>query len=549
MRMSSSSRVPGSRSPAPGHGTLRRAASRSAHHIVQVSRVRFMSSALRLCVAASLSFLFLAGDLMAQDALASRRALLERAGAEGLAEQVDIGSPGDREGFYRVLSSPLFLYESVGPFDLYVMIGDGITNSRNAKKMLGKAAKGLEKIVPVMARYFSGADGLISGRRLPIVLTQAMGEDTAYKELVALLDWAEGDDADDWSGWTWAGNKLWDTEVRRAVTARTWEAQIFNIGHPEAAGQGDAFFEHGLGYYTIAHIVSSTLNRGAWGLVPPFVAQGLIDELDIQAYGEAWVGGDWWVRQTAGWFRPGWSGFLPTGMRPPPVVTGPPADLAVSVSEGGDSWQHRKRSTNRHWTDLVADRESEAPASFSFMAEHESFLPRDRALARCFMHLMLKLAADEERADLFKLVDRVPHTPASGMPDPDPLPILFARALGGVSEVAAFEAQSLERVLQVIGREDIGREMARLGGGELLQMTDHRDQCQWLYEQQVNGEVRGQLWNLILSAEYYQQLHQWKLLGAAFDARIDAALAASKKYPKKSKDVQKVAAAFQGLSS
>jgi len=483
-----------------------------------------------------------------QDARSVRRSLLDMPGAEELGAV--LGGEGSREAYYEVLGSPLFVSAQVGPFDVFVMQADGFDSEHRAGKALAKAVDGLGPLVPVMARYFPDRrSGLIGGHRLPIVLTHAEDGQRSYDQMIALLDWAD----EHWTGWTAGGlNKLWDPAVRGAVTARTWEAQVFNLAHPDAASQGEDFYEHGLGYFSIAHVVSSVLNRGAWGQVPPFVAQGLIDELDIQAYGEAWVGGDWWVAQTPGWYRPGWSGFVPQGASPPPPVVGPPADLAVTVSESGDSWQHRKRSRERHWSDLVADRESDAPASFAFMAEHESFLPRDRALARAFMHLLVDIAPLEDGPSLFELLDREPARPPSGMPDADPLPAVFARALGGVPAVSNLEAQSLERTLQIIDREDIARELRKLGAGDVLELSDHRDQCQWLYSQlseDLSMDDRVAIWNLLLSAEYYRQLYAWKLLGEAFDEHVNAALAASKKFPTKSKDERKVGEAFRNPSS
>ena len=232
-------------------------------------------------------------------------------------------------------------------------------------------------------------------------------------------------------------------------------------------------------------------------------------------------------------------------------MTGPPADLAVTVTESGDSWQHRKRSRERHWADLAADRDSAAPASFAFMAEHESFLPRDRALARAFMHLLVDVAPLEDGPSLFELVDREPERPLSGMPDAEPLPAVFARALGGVPAVSNLEAQSLERSLQIIDREQIARDLRELGADEVLELSDHRDQCQWLYDQpaeELSMDDRIAIWNLLLTAEYYQQLHAWSLLGEAFDEHVDAALAASPKFPNKSKTRREVAQAFRNPS-
>lgn len=491
----------------------------------------------------------LATPLLAQDAQleSARLALLERAFPDPAAATVDAMGPGSREAFLAVLDSDLFLHEAVGPFDVHVMLADGLADTRSAEKVLRDAAKGLKPVVPVMERFFGGEDGLISGRRLPIVLTHANRDEdeTAFDEVIAVLEWAE----DDYSGWKQGGNALWDGEIRSAVTARTWEVQVFNLAHELARDQGGEFFEHGLGYYTIAHVVANVLNQGAWGLVPPWLAQGLTDELDIAAYDEAWVGGSQWIRQTPGWSRPGWSGFVPQGQSPPAPVTGPPADLAVTVKRGGDSWQHRDFSGERHWAHLVGDRDSEAPASFAFMAETESFLPRDRALARCMLHLLLEVAAPTGQPGLLDRLDRVPSTPNSGMPDSEPLTALISDVLGGVPAVEALEAMPLGELLPHIGQDELRVRLEELGAQPMLELSDHREQALWLYKQpmdRMDWDRRNAIWELILTAEYHQQIFAWKLLGEALDEATNAALAASRKYPTRSRDRGKVAEAFWG---
>jgi hypothetical protein len=481
---------------------------------------------------------------------ASLRAIVEAAFPDGTPASVDVEQEGNRAGFLEVLSSELFIHEEVGPFDLFVLKADGLASSSVAKKLAKNAAQGLEAIVPVMERYFGGEAGLVAGRRFPIVLADSSRQsgEHGFDQLVALLDWSEGD----YSGWKASGNPVWSNDVRAGVTVRTWEVQLFNLDHAEAADQGEAFFDHGLGYYTLAHVSARVLRQGAWGLVPPWLAQGLIDELDIAAYGEAWVGGDTWERQTAGWYRPGWSGFVPQGSSPPPPVTGPPADLAVTIKETGDSWQSRTSSSVRHWNELAADGLSEAPASFEFMALNESFLPRDRAFARCALHLLLDVAHDPNQGLLTDLLDRAPSTPPSGMPDSDPITLILDRALGGVPEVAALEALSLEDMLDVIGRPEISRDITRLGGKGMLELSDHREQAEWLFHQpteELDWDARNELWSLILSAEYYQQLREWELLGKALDRGTRAALEASSAYPEQDSRKEVVATSFQDAVS
>ncbi len=480
------------------------------------------------------------GDVARDEALSS---LMKSAFPAGR-PPVNVHGSGSREAFLDLLSSDLFLHAAIGPFDVFVMKADALASEAEARKVLTQATAGLEPAVRVMRRYFGGEAGLVSGRRFPIALASSDGSDSqpAFAQLVALLDWAE----DDYTAWKPAGNAVWDMELLQAETVRTWEVQLFNLAHETVAGHGSSFFEHGLGYYSLAHVAARVLRQGSWGLVPPWLAQGLIDELDIAAYGEAWVGGDWWERQTEGWFRPGWSGFVPQGSSPPPPVTGPPANLAVTVSKTGDSWQHRANSRTRHWTELVADGDSEAPASFLFMAEHESFLPRDRAYARCLLHLLMEIAPSQQGL-LSEQLDRIPSTPPSGMPDADPITVVLNRLLGGVPEVDALEAMPLRELIQVIERPEIGAQIEALGGEALLDLADHRLQADWLFRQSpedLEWDTRNELWRLILEAEYYQQLHEWKPLGKALDLAARAAFEASPGYPTRDSSRKRAGQAF-----
>lgn len=466
----------------------------------------------------------------------ARDALLESAFPDG--------QPSARDGrvlFTRVLQSERFLHEAVGPFDLYVYKADGLAKSRTAKKTLKSAAEGLASAAAVVERTFSREEGLISGRRFPIVLTSQEGEkERAFDEVLALLDHCEDLG---FSGWK-PVNDVWSAKKRRAEVVRTWEVSVFNLADERIDKWGRQWFEHALGYHTIAHVTNRLLRQGAWGMAPPWLAQGLIDELDIQAHGDAWVGGDWWQRQTPGWHRAGWSGFVPKGQRPPQPVTGPPANLATTVRNSGNSWAHRKNSATRHWKDLRLDRDSEAPASFRFMAEHESFMPRDRAYARCVMHMMLEIAQRSDQG-LLELLDVEPSTPPDGMPQAEPLTAVFAAALGGVPEVQALEEMSLGEMLEAIQRDDIADTIRGLGAKDMLGVVDHRTQSKWLYgRSKFDMTTRGMIFNQILEAEYYQQLHEWSLIGAALDRAANAALSVSRTFPKREKDAQKVAGAF-----
>ncbi|MDG2148636.1 MAG: hypothetical protein P8N09_03840 [Planctomycetota bacterium] len=475
--------------------------------------------------------------------------LLEDASARGAKVTPEVFSSGSREAFLEVLSSDLFLHEDVGPFDVFVMQADGFKNKATAEKTLAAAVRGLEPVVPVIKDFFGGSPGLVSGRRFPIVLasSETSRGEHSFDQLIALLDWAE----EDYTNWKSSGNPVWGPESRAAETVRTWEAQLFNLAQKKAATHGADFLEHAVGYYTLAHIAARALRQGSWGLVPPWLAQGLIDELDIAAYGEAWVGGDTWTKQIAGWSRPGWSGFVPQGMSPPPPVTGPPANLAVTITSTGNSWQQRSTSGLRHWNDLAADRESEAPASFQFMAENESFLPRDRAYARCLMHMLLEIAPNG-RAPLTEMLDRVPLTSLSGMPDAEPITVVMSRVLGGVPAVTELESLPLGRMLEVIGQPALGAQIKALGGEGMLDFTDHREQAAWLYRQpsdEINQEARAELWRLLLEAEYYQQSYEWKELGEAFDVAAEAAFLVSPGYPEEGSARAEVARAFWTASA
>jgi len=454
---------------------------------------------------------------------------------------------GSREAFLGVLESELFAHAEVGPFDVYALRDDGFADEAVMQAELDRVVAGLLPTVPVMERHFSRAagpngPGLISGRRLPIVLAHSERGDgqLGFDRVVALLNWAE----DDYSGYKQGGNPIYDPALLEAITVRTWEVQVFNLAHEFAIDQGEKFYDHGLGYFTLAHVAARVLRQGAWGMVPPWLAQGLTDELDLEAYETAWVGGDWWDLQRPGWFRPGWSGFLPTGASPPPVVRGPPANLAVTIRDSGDSWAHRKYSTERHWSDLVTDRKSEAPASFEFMADNESFLPRDRALARATLNVIVEVAKPQGRPGLLELLDRVPSQSASGMFDSDPITVLVSDALGGVEAVVELERLSLGEMLESIGKPEIAEKLVALGAKPMLRIPDHREQAEWLYYQQVDMQARGEIWNLILEAEYYQQLVEWAAIGEALDRGMVEAFKAAKRYPAKDRDRQRAAKSF-----
>ncbi|MHC5212147.1 MAG: hypothetical protein ACYTG2_15625 [Planctomycetota bacterium] len=461
--------------------------------------------------------------------------------------------PGDAVLLHDVLRSEAFAHAPVGPLDVYVYRAGDLAGEA-AEQTLLAAQAGLAPLGELLSRHFDRPTGLISGRRFPIVLASqpvvldaatggvaADSEETgAFDELIALLGWCDvGPD-----GFTAANGPLWTDASRGAVTVRTWDVQLVNLAHPLATSQGEAFFEHGLGYYTLAHLVNRLLRLGSWGLVPPWMDQGLIDELDIEAYGRAWVGGESYTTHTEGWFRPGWSGFVPQGTSPPAPVTGPPADLATTVRDTSDPWASRKNSPTRHWAELVADLRAEYPPSFAFMAEHESFLPRDRAYARCLMHLLIE-TVPEDGQTLLSLLDTPARTLPSGMYDSEPLPSLVARAVGGVPDVERLAAEPLREKLPALGHAALVERIEALGGGPSLELADHRDAGDWLYEQlEIDGETRQALFTAYLEAEYHEQLRAWLLLGVRLDQAMRSALGASATYPDTALSRQRVAAAL-----
>ena len=541
----------------------------------RLSRPSMLPSRLSSIVIALLALLTVTPAVRASDADVAFGRLLEHC-------HIPAGAVADLQGrelFEAVLGSDGFLHGEAGPFDVYLYLagdleptqedvepesGRSSRSKRTAKAkvvpaggralaehLLAQGVEGLGGLVGVVERYWPAPVGngsvphVLAGQRFPIVLClDSDGQAGAFDDLVALLDRAEPEYTD----FTRTNGSFWATPHREAPVVRNWEAQLINLSHPSLMDLRDEFLGHGLGYYTIAHMLRRLIVFGSYGNPPPWFTDGLIDELDIQAHGEAWVGGDWYTKQTPGWYRPGWEGFVPQGQRPPPPIRGPPEDLAVTVKKSGDMWAHRTNSPERHWKELADDRDSEAPASFAFMARHESFLPRDRALARCALHLLLDVAASEQgEPDLLALLDRARRVPASGMPDSEPLPMLFARAMGGVPGVEALARMTAAQLLEELEHTELADHLSDLGAGEVLQLSDHRDMAGWLYQQYDFGpDQRLAIWNDILAIEYYRELAQWERLGEELDAAVGAALDASKGYPSSSTVRRKVAEAFRG---
>ncbi len=449
--------------------------------------------------------------------------------------------PGDALLWADALAGPAFASGAVGPLDVHVYRAGGWAQAKDAQAELERALHDLAPVAELLLRRFDRPAGLLSGRRVPLVLASSAKGDTAWDELLALLDWCERTD----SAWTKDNGPLWTPALRAAPRARTWDVLLLNPAHAELAALGPDWHAHGLGYELLAHLTHRLLRQGAWGAVPPWVDQGLLDELDIEAHGEAWVGGDWYQTHTDGWYREGWSGFLPEGQAPPTPVTGPPADLATTVRNVGDSWAHRAYSADRHWSHLRADVDQPWPPSLAFMTEHQSFLPRDRAFARCAWWLLLELAPPAEPGVLARL-DQPPGTLPGGMFTAEPVTSLLSAALGGVPAVDALARQPLRDKLPALGHPEIAERLVALGADGVLAESDHRQAGEWLFTQpQFGPQERGEIFTLLLTAEHFEQEAAFRALAEALDAAVHAALRASEGAPRTEREQEAVARAFR----
>lgn len=455
-------------------------------------------------------------------------------------EQGEPPPPGDRWLFEDALRSAAFTAESVGPFDVYVYERGAYAEPRVAERIAGNARSGLAPLATLFEELFPRQDGVVSGRRFPIVLAHGDEEQPAFDELLAMLDWCEAD----YTGWKDGGSPVWSPGARESLTARNWEVLLVNMAHAEPSAHGQEFFDHGLGYHVVAHVANRLLRRGAWGNVPTWVAQGLIDELDIQAYGSAWVGSDTFEWELEGWFREGWEGFVPQGSSPPPPITGPPADRAKTVRDTSDPWDARKTSPERHWAVLAAEKDSPDAGSFEAMSRYSGFPPRDRAYARALFFLIFGVA-HERGAALLAALDAPEQQLDGGMPLAEPLPVLVARALGGVTAVDHLESLPTEAVMEEVGQPTVNQRLVRLGASASLALTDHRDQARWLVEQpDFEWDARNSIFDLFLAAEYFQQRAEWEHIGRAADALVASALEASPSFPRSATERRALAQAL-----
>jgi len=452
----------------------------------------------------------------------------------------DAPPAGDRLLFEDALAGPAFVRAAAGPLDLHLYLAGGFANASEAQVELSQLAAGLAPVGQLLARRFPRAGGLVSGHRFPVVVASSAPGAGTWDELLALLEWCEHD----YTGWVRDNGPLWSPALRAAPRARTWEVLLLNAGHADLARQGADFRRQGLGYEVLAHLAHRLLRLGSWGSLPPWIDQGLIDELDIEAHGEAWVGGTWFVKETEGWYRPGWEGFVPQGASPPPPVTGPPAELATKVRLTGDSWAQRAHSAGRHWEQLRGDVERDYPPSLAFMTAHQSFLPRDRAYARCTWNLLLELAPGPR--DLLELLDREPQVLPGGMFTAPAITAVLSAALGGVPGVDELARRTLRQKLAAAGQGGLAARIEQLGAAGLLEVADHRDAGEWLYAQpQFDALARGELFTLILSAEYHEQELAMRALAEALDRAVAAALLASEHYPRSPREREDVARAFR----
>ncbi|HTE04748.1 MAG TPA: hypothetical protein VK824_01030, partial [Planctomycetota bacterium] len=499
-------------------------------------------------------------------------ALLETAFGEGDADKAAALPGGGRELFATVLAQPCFQHAAAGPFDVYVFQADGLRKVAEAKKVLQRACAGLAPLADLLAGAYPDPGGaaaagdaagaghhLFTGRRFTLVLTSSKGKkEKSFEQIVALLDRCEDQGFSAYK----PSLPVWNPEKLAAEMVTTWEVAVFNLAHQAIGGQDKAWFDHGLGYDVALMLTSRMLYRGASGPVPPWLLQGLTDELDIQAYGSAWVAAgesSTWSKATAGWRNAGWEGFVPQGGHPPPPVTGPPANLPSHSFEShvaSDSWLERSNSTTRHWAELVADLKSDEPVSLAAMAARQTFSPRDRAWARCVMHVLLGLpetatpgeahaggkpveagsgeSGTPGTADvgpgLLRALDTESQVARSGLQDGMPLPWIFARVLG-THALEEVQARTVAEFLSDITRADLAKVIRDAPAEPLLELKELSAQGEWLYTQpQFEAHTRLTLFLLIQEIENYRELREWELLGIQLDKATRAALGTSKSY-------------------
>ena len=445
----------------------------------------------------------------------------------------------------------MFEHEAIGPFDVYVAVVDGLDKSSKAGKVLSQAAKGLAPAADAVERWFDGDGGVVAGRRFPIVLVDSDLEhgDEGFDRVLALLDRCEDQG---YSGFK-PDVPVFTPDNRHADDVFTWEVLCCNLGHAQIASLEKEWLAHGIGFTALNTLCNRLFAKGAWGPPPPWLKEGLVDELDIEAYGEAWVAegeSRSFSSSTSGWSRKGWEGFVPQGSSPPPPVFGPPPGLSTRTQTlvSRDDWMARRDSRTRHWKELANDRRGDVPVSFRDMAASQTYAKRDRAYSRCVLYLVLA-AAHEHEGGLLAALDVESSVARSGMRTGDPLAVVFSRVLGGVPAVDALQKQTLGESLRAMQRDDLVAKIERLGGGGMLALADHREQADWLYLQTLDDRDRQTLFLLVAEAEGYRQLLQWEILGDALDRGATAAFASSSSFPEKDKARTAAVEAFRSAVS
>lgn len=445
--------------------------------------------------------------------------------------------PPGRALFGQVLASPAFVGAEVGPFDVRVRLADGLRAPGAAKHALEQVVAGLKPAADFVSKHFSRPDGLVSGHRFTLVFADAdVGKgETSFTEILALLDLCEDGG---YSGWK-PDLPVDNDANENAPVVSTWEVLVFNLGHTEAKSDPKAWFAHGIGYRTLNMLSNLLLEVGAFGPVPPWLQQGLADELDISAYGTAWVAAgesESWHSEVSGWRSTGWSGFLPDGVSPPPPVYDPPKDLGTTYEKhvDDDGWIARGDSPTRHWAKLAADLRGAAPPSLQRSATTREYTPRDRAWARLVLHLMLAPGARPEGVpDLLEALDQRPPPTLGGLRGGEALTVVVARALGGVQAMEALESQTLREQLVAEDRAHLVQSVTDLGARDMLELRDHRDQSAWLYHDLAcDPASRQSLFNVIVDSAYAKQLREWEVVGAALDRATAAAVATAKTFPR-----------------
>ncbi len=504
----------------------------------------------QLAARVALSIVWAACASRAMACLTVQEGLRDRLAQELVQETLGDQAPAPgRELFEAVLQSDHFLHEAVGPLDVYLALSDGFEKESKAKKRLAQLSEGLQPLAASLEAWFPGEQGVIAGHRFPVVLTHASLKDKqeSFDRVLALLDLCED------AGYSQFKPDLpvFDATNRTQDDVFTWEVLLCNLAHEEITEQDRKWSEHGLGYAVINMLVNRLFARGAWGPPPPWLKDGLVDELDISSYGEAWIAAGESVQTTSkrsGWANRGWSGFVPEGASPPPPVLGPPPGLKTSTQRMvvSDKWLARRKSSSRHWSELAKDLSEDVPVSFRNMAAGQTFEKRDRAYARCVLYLLVGLAEDDGSIPLLSGMDeKESRVGKGGIRTADPLPVLFAQSMGGLPGIDELEALSMGDFLKRIERVDLMQSIVSLGGEGMLQIADHREQSAWLYHQKLDNRKRQTLYQLIVRVENFQQLQAWEIIGNALDRAASTALAASKSFPKKQRDRDKVENVFR----